>query len=52
MALRWELLMDLAMLVSFDGPSLGVLMAFAMLGILDGPSLEAFYGSCYAWELG
>ena len=51
MALRWELLMDLAMLVSLDGPSLGVLMAFAMLGSLDGPLLESSHGPCYTWEL-
>ena len=48
MTLPWELLMDLAMLVSLDGPSVGVLIAFAMLGSLDGPSLGAFHGPCYA----
>ena len=51
MALRWELLMALAMLGSLDGPSLEVLMAFAMLESLDGPLLEASHGPCYAWEL-
>ena len=44
MALCWKLLTALAMLGSFDGPSLGILMALAMLGSLDGPSLEASHG--------